>query len=466
MSTAHDEHRPTETSPLEKDTVARVTRRLLPLIMVLFLVAYIDRTNISIAALTMNDDIGLTASAFGLGGGLFYVTYILFEVPSNVALSRFGARRWIARIMITWGVVAACMALVRGPVSFNVVRLLLGAAEAGFTPGIIYYLAQWFPSRHRGRAMAQFYVGSALATVIGAPLSGLIVTLDGLWGFAGWQWLFVLEAVPAVVLGLVVLAVLTDAPQHAEWLPADHRAWLVSALETEKTAVDAQRTFTVRSALTDPGVLLLALFLFLYSFNSIGLTLWMPQVIQGTFGKPSDFVTALLTAVPYLLAVVLMLAVARSMRRRGRPHLHMAVPMAVAGVLLALSVLAGATLLGFALLAVSTGFAWAAIPALWDSATSFMTGVAAAAGVALINSIANIAGVTVNPLIGRVKDATGSFSAALLIIAAAMVAASGVALVSRRFTAPGRLADQVRDTAATTPPAGGRGGPDDAGPRL
>lgn len=448
MSTTRDHH-PSAMASVETDTMARVTRRLLPLIMALFLVAYIDRSNISIAALTMDHDIGLTATAYGLGAGLFYVTYIILEIPSNLALARFGARRWTARIMITWGIVAACMALVRGPASFNTVRLLLGAAEAGFTPGIIYYLARWFPSRHRARAMAQFYVGSALATVIGAPLSGLVVKLNGVGGFAGWQWLFVVEAVPAVVLGLVVLRVFTDAPQDAGWLPVANRKWLVATLESERTAVDARRTFTIRGALTNPGILLLSLFLFLYSFNSIGLTLWMPQVIKGTFGTPSDLVTALLTAVPYLFAVVLMLAVAGSMRRRGRPHLHMAVPMAVSGVLLASSVAAGATLLGFALLAVSTGFAWAAIPALWDSATSFMTGIAAAAGVALINSIANIAGVTVTPLIGAVKDATGSFSAALLIIAAAMILAAGVALVSRRFTAPGRLAEQVRDTAAT-----------------
>lgn len=194
----------------------------------------------------------------------------------------------------------------------------------------------------------------------------------------------------------------------------------------------------------NPGVLLLGVFFFLYSFNSIGLTLWMPQVIQGTFGEPSDFTTTLLTAIPYACAIVLMLAVAHSMRRRGHPHLHMAVPMAIAGVLLALSIPAGATLLGFVLLAASTGFAWSAVPALWESATSFMTGVAAAAGIALINSIANIAGFSVPPLIGRVHDATGSFSLPLLIVAAAMVAAAGVALMSRRYTEPGQLVQQVR----------------------
>lgn len=444
MSTTNTEQTRPEMAPeIETDTVRRVTRRLLPLIMLLFLIAYIDRSNISIAALTMNDDIGLTATAYGLGAGLFYVTYILFEVPSNLALNRFGARRWIARIMISWGIVAGCMALVQGPASFNAIRLLLGAAEAGFTPGIIFYLSLWFPSRHRARAMALFYVGSALATVIGAPLSGVIVKMDGIGGLAGWKWLFILEAVPAVILGFVVLRVLTDAPKDADWLPAENRKWLVAELDTERTAVESKRKFNVRQALTNPGILLLALFLFLYSFNSIGLTLWMPQVIKGTFGNPSNFTTALLTAIPYGFAAIFMLAVARSMARRGHAHLHMAIPIGVSGVLLALSVAAGPTFLGFALLAVSTGLAWSAIPALWQTATSFTTGVAAAAGVALINSLANLAGLGVTPLIGKVKDATGGFSASLLIIAGAMLLAAVVALVSRRFTEPGRLADQV-----------------------
>lgn len=459
MSTTRSER--TETpqpaiTPLESDTVSRVTRRLLPLIMLLFLVAYLDRTNISVAALTMNPDIGLTATAYGVGAGLFYVTYILAEVPSNLALDRFGARLWIARIMITWGIVAGCMALVQGDRSFILVRMLLGAAEAGFTPGIIFYLSLWFPSRHRARATAQFYVGSALATTLGAPISGLIVRLDGVAGLAGWKWLFVLEAIPAVLLAFVVLRHFTDSPKDATWLPEENRTWLIKALATERTALESQRRFSVRQALTNPGILLLALFLFLYSFNSIGLTLWMPQVIKGTFGNPSNFATSLLTAIPYAFAVVFMLVVGRSVARRGHAHLHMAIPMAAAGVLLGLSVAAGPTFGGFALLAVSTGLAWSAIPALWQSATSFTTGVAAAAGVALINSLANVAGLGVTPLIGKVKDVTGGFSASLLIIAAAMIAASVVALVSRRFTSPGRLAAQVQKGAATELPGGHR----------
>ena len=263
-----------------------------------------------------------------------------------------------------------------------------------------------------------------------------------------WPYL----AVPAVLLAFVVLRVMTDSPQDASWLPEQQRRWLVAAMQTERAAVDSQRTFGVGQALVNPGILLLALFLFLYSFNSIALTLWMPQVIQGTFGEPSDFVTSLLTAVPYALAAILMLVVARSVASRGHPHLHMAVPMAASGVLLVLSVFAGASFAGFVLLAVSTGVAWSAIPALWQTATSYMTGVAAAAGVALINALANLAGLGVTPLIGRIKDATGSFSVALLVVAVAMLLAALVALVSRRFTSAGTLAEQVQGEVATDLP--------------
>ncbi|MDV3124231.1 MFS transporter [Mycobacterium sp. 21AC1] len=430
---------------LESSTMRRVARRLMPLIIVCYLVAYIDRSNVSIAALTMNEDIGLTAAAYGLGAGLFFVTYIIFEIPSNLALHRFGARRWIARIMITWGIVAACMALVVGEKSFYTVRLLLGAAEAGFTPGIIFYLSQWFPKRHRARAMGRFYVGAALATVIGAPLSGLLLNLDGLLGLAGWKWLFVVSGIPAVVLGFIVLRFFTDYPAQAHWLPERNREWLVSTMTRERDEAEAVRKFSIRGALFHPGTLLLALFFFLYSFNSIGLTLWMPQVIKGTFGTPSNLVTTLLTAIPYAFAVIFMLIVGRQVDRGGRRHIYMAVPMALAGVLLVGSVAAGQSLLGFLLLAVSTGFAWSAVPALWSTATAFTSGVAAAAAVALINSTANIAGVAVPPLIGRVREATGSFAVPLLLIAGAMLAAAAVALVSNRYTHEGSLAASVTD---------------------
>ncbi|WGW13531.1 MFS transporter [Saxibacter everestensis] len=431
-------------SLLERDTMKRVSRRLMPLIIVCYLIAYIDRSNVSIAALTMNADIGLTTAAYGVGAGLFFVTYIIFEIPSNLALHRFGARVWIARIMITWGIIAGCMSLVTGPASFNTVRLLLGAAEAGFTPGIIFYLAQWFPNRHRGRAMSRFYVGAAMATVIGAPLSGLILqTTDGLLGLAGWKWMFIVEAIPAVVLGFVVLKYFTDKPKDAHWLPTENRKWLSATLAAEQAAADSLRKFTIRGALSNPGVLLLAGFFFLYSFNSIGLTLWMPQVIQGTFGNPDTLTTTLLTAIPYVCAVILMVAVGHSVDKRGRRHLHMAVPMALASLMLIGSVMAGPTILGFTLLSLSTGLAWSAVPAMWGTATAFMTGIAAAAGVALINSTANVAGVAVPPMIGAVKEATGSFQVPLVIIAVAMMLAAGVALWSKRFTGEGRLSRDV-----------------------
>ncbi|MDY7529749.1 MULTISPECIES: MFS transporter [unclassified Cryobacterium] len=429
---------------IEHETMRRVTRRLMPLIMVCYFIAYIDRSNVSVASLTMNGDIGLSVGAYGFGAGLFFITYIIFEIPSNLALHKFGARVWIARIMISWGIVAACMALVNGPGTFNTVRLVLGAAEAGFTPGIIFYLSQWFPNQHRGRAMGTFYVGAALATVIGAPLSGLILQFSHGWfDIQGWRWLFILEAVPAVVLGIVVLKYFTDKPREAKWLPEANRTWLVKTLEIEKSAAEGLRTFTIGSALRSPGVILLAIFFFLYSFNSIGLTLWMPQVIQGTFGHPDALTTSMLTAIPYVFAVIFMIINGRSADKRGRRDLHMAIPMALAGVLLLGSVAAGPTVLGFALLSVSTGFAWSAVPAMWSTATAFMTGIAAAAGVALINATANIAGVLVPPLVGELKEATGSFNWPLIVIAAAMLLAAVVALISARYTKEGLITKQA-----------------------
>jgi len=222
-------------------TIRLITRKLLPFLMLLYLIAYVDRANISVAALQMNADLGLSARMYGLGAGLFYVTYILFEVPSNVILARVGARRWIARIMITWGIVACGMAFIQSATHLYVMRLLLGAAEAGFTPGIIYYLSRWFPRENRARAMSFFYIAAALASVIGLPLSGALLHMDGTLGFAGWRWLYFIEGVPAIVLGFVVLRILPDAPREARWLAAAQSDWLASVIAAENAAAPLAR---------------------------------------------------------------------------------------------------------------------------------------------------------------------------------------------------------------------------------
>lgn len=437
---------------IETNTIRRVTRRLMPLIVVCYIIAYIDRSNISIAALTMNADLGLTAAQFGIGSGIFFLGYVALEVPSNIVLARVGARRWIARIMITWGIVALLMAFMTEAWHFYVLRLLLGAAEAGFTPAIIFYLATWYPNRYRARAVSSFYVGAALATVIGAPLGGLILnSMDGVWGHAGWQWLFALEALPAIILAFVVLKFLTDTPERADWLPAENRIWLLDTLRRERTSAERVRKFTIGQALRNPGVLMMALFLFLFSVNSLGLTLWMPQVISNTF-VVNPLTSSLLTAVPYAFAVVLMIIVARLTDRYGRMHLFMAWPMVASGLLMLGSLAAGPTVLGFLALSLSTACAWATLPALWKSATGYMTGVAAAAGIALINSLGNIAGLTVAPLIGHLKDSTGTFIVPLFIIAGAMLLAAIVGAATRRFVSiTGELPDDGQDAPVSAP---------------
>lgn len=432
-------------SVLESATMRRVSRRLIPLLMICYVIAYLDRFNVSVAALTMNDDLGITPAQFGLGSGLFFVTYVIFEIPSNLMLAKVGARRWIARIMLTWGIISGCMALVTGANSFYAMRLILGIAEAGFTPGIVYYLARWYPVKHRSRAMSRFYVATALASVIGAPLSGLLLELDGVLGLAGWRWLFIVEALPAVVLAFVVVRMLTDDPKDATWLPDENREWLTSTLADERAQLERLRTFTVPQALRNPGVLLLAFFFFLYSFNSNGLTIWMPQVIEGGFAGVSNVTVSLLTAIPYACAVVGMLLVGHFCDKSSQPHLYMAVPITVGGVLLALSPMVGKGVLSFTLLCLATGLVSSTVPAMWKVATSFLTGTAAAAAIALVNSIANIAGFLVPPLIGRVRETTESFTLALLVVAAALVLAGVTAMVSRPFTTPERLAKHLAD---------------------
>src|SRR5580765_5397212 len=266
--------------PLEQRTIAKVSARLVPFLIVCYFVAYLDRVNVSFAALTMNKDLGLSASAFGFGAGIFFLAYFLFEVPSNLFLERVGARKWIARIMFTWGVLSGGMAFISGETGFYVVRVLLGIAEAGFFPGIIFYLTLWFPAVYRARIVGYFMAAIPLSTVIGAPVSGLLLGLDGGLGLKGWQWLFVLEAAPALVLSVVVFFYLTDRPADATWLQPDERAWLVARLEDERLKREAVRRYSVAQALMDPKVLLLSLVYFGGVATNYGLSFFLPQIVK------------------------------------------------------------------------------------------------------------------------------------------------------------------------------------------
>lgn len=265
---------------IEKRTLKKITWRIVPFIMILYLIAYIDRVNIGFAALTMKEDLGFTASVLGFGAGIFFLGYFLFEVPSNVILHKVGARIWIARVMVTWGLIAGGMAFVDSTTSFYVMRFLLGVAEAGFFPGIILYLSYWFPARHRAGVIAMFMAAAPIAVAIGSPISAALLQMDGIWGFAGWQWMFVIEAIPAVILGIVVFFYMTDRPEKAKWLKEDERNWLVKTMQDEDVGKNSNQHHSILRGLLNPRVLALALVYFGTSAGLYTLSIWAPQIIK------------------------------------------------------------------------------------------------------------------------------------------------------------------------------------------
>ncbi|HZW69331.1 MAG TPA: MFS transporter, partial [Hanamia sp.] len=320
------------TTTFESKTISLVTKRLLPFLMLLYLIAYLDRSNISVAALQMNIDLGLSAKMYGLGAGLFYVTYILFEIPSNVILAKVGARRWIARIMVTLGLIAIGMAFIKTPGQLYGMRLLLGIAEAGFTPGIIYYLSQWFPSNSRAKAMSYFYIAAALASVIGLPLSGALLGLHGLLGVAGWRWLYVIEGIPALILGFVVLKYLPDNIKSAKWLLSEQKKWLREKIINE-SKMAPEKGGKWYSIFSDKYVWLLSFFWLFQAFGTIGITLFLPQILKGISGG-TDFIISLLSALPFLFACIFMYFNSKNSDATGERRLHLGVPLLISGLLL------------------------------------------------------------------------------------------------------------------------------------
>lgn len=435
------------------ETMRRVGWRLLPFLMLLYLIAYIDRSNISVAALQMNAELGLTAEMYGRAAGIFFATYIIFEIPSNMVLAKVGARRWIARIMLTWGIIAAGMAFVTSANQLYGMRLLLGAAEAGFTPGVIYYLARWFPSRERANAMSFFYVGAALASVIGLPLSGLLLGLDGWHGMSGWRWLFLIEGIPAVLLAFVTLKFLTERPADATWLAPAERDWLEKTLAAEQSATPVSHTAGWRQAFTSGKVWLLALFWLLQAFGTIGITLFLPLIVKSVSGQ-SNMTVGLLSAVPFLIACILMFFNGRHSDASGERALHLGLPLILAGLVLAVAVqFAGQPTIAYLLLTLSVGLNWAAIPVFWAVTTEYVSGIAAAVSIALINAVANLAGLGLPPVIGWIKDATGNFNIALLVVAAALVVGGllGIALAPRRRSAGATQGNSLAPAGHRTP---------------
>jgi D-galactonate transporter len=403
--------------PLETRTIAKVSARLVPFLIVCFVVAYLDRVNVSFAALTMNRDLGLSASEYGKGAGIFFIAYFLFEVPSNLLLERFGARKWIARIMFTWGLISGATAFVGGPTSFYVVRVLLGIAESGFFPGIIFFLTLWFPTAYRAQMIGYFMAAIPLSTVIGAPVSGLLLGLDGFMGMKGWQWLFILEAVPSLILSAVVFFYLTDRPADASWLADDERAWLVSRLEQERRQRETIRKYSVRQALLNPKVLALSLVYFGVVATNYGLSFFLPQIVKA-FGM-SNFQTGLVSALPYVVGVLSIILWGRRSDRKRERRFHAAFPMLVASAGIAISTALDDPVMKMMALCVAGFGIFGSLPVFWTLPTAFLSGAAAAGGIALINSIGNLAGFAGPYAMGWIKDSTGSYAPGLLVLSAA-----------------------------------------------
>ncbi|GAB7529959.1 MFS transporter [Pseudomonas sp. 3A(2025)] len=406
-----------QVSELERSTMHRVAWRLLPFLIICYLIAIIDRGNIGMASLQMNEDLALSAKVFGFASSLFFVAYFLLEVPSNLAMQKFGARIWIARIMITWGVISAGTALVQGANSLYVMRFLLGAAEAGFFPGVLLYLTYWLPAAYRGRMVALFMVAIPAANFIGSPLSGLLLSLDGWMGMRGWHWLFILEGIPAVLLGIACLFVLTDRPEQAKWLTDEQRGWLIQRLAEERGRKTAIGHISLWKLLRHKDIWIMALIYSGASAAGSTLSVWGPQLLK-SFGLTSMEV-GLVNAIPYGLASVLMIFWGRSSDRTGERRWHTACTLLLIAIGLLMTLFTTNLALTVIMLSLVLVGAYSMKGPFWALASGWLSPSTAAAGLAAIGAMANLigGGVMVN-VYGAIHDATGSHSLALMPLAA------------------------------------------------
>jgi MFS transporter, ACS family, tartrate transporter len=428
------------TLDLEARVIGKLRRRILPFVVLLYFVSFLDRVNVGFAAFGMNHAIGLTSAMFGFGGGLFFLSYLLFEVPSNLILYRVGARVWIARVMISTGLVSAASAFVTGPRSFYALRFLLGASEAGFFPGIILYLSLWFPARHRAVAAAAFMAAAPLSIAVGSPISGAIMQFHAFAGLYNWQWLYLFEALPAIALGFLVLRVMTDTPEKATWLVPEERLWLIGALkaESEQSTDHNRHTLGILAALANPRVLALSLIYFGTSAGLYTLGLWSPQILE-TF-RLTPLTIGLLNSAPSLVAIAAMVAWAHHSDRTLERKWHVILPCVAASLGFAWAGLAqSAVTLILAFTVVNIGINAAKAP-LWAMPSSFLSGAGAAAGIAVINSLGNLGGFLGPFLTGWLKDRYGNYADGLYSVAA-MLAVSAVAmfLLSMQTAEPAEL---------------------------
>jgi ACS family tartrate transporter-like MFS transporter len=417
-------------SLLEQRAIRKITWRLIPFLMLLYFVAFLDRINVGFAALTMNKDVGLTSKMFGLGAGIFFLGYFAFEVPSTVILHKVGARFWIGRVMITWGLVSIAMAFTRGPISFYVLRFLLGLAEAGFFPGIILYLSYWFPANHRSAVTAMFMAAAPLAGLIGSPVSGALMELNGWLGLRGWQWLFLLEGIPAFVLGFVTFRFLTDRPADAAWLTAEERDWLSSAIRREQADMKDPRSHSAWRALADWKVLALSLAYFGTSAGLYTIGFWAPLIVRGL--GFSVFHVGLLVAIPNLIAVFGMVLWSRNSDRTGERYWHASLACLIGAVGMAVAARAGSSaVLAIAGLSLTAFGVSAAKPPLWCVPTTFFAGTAAAASIGLINSLGTLGGFVGPYMIGSTNGTSGDFTRGLYLVGGTLVVSAVTIVIMR-----------------------------------
>lgn len=414
MTALQDTHR-----AFEEATYRKVAWRLIPLLLICYIISYLDRVNVGFAKLQMMDQLGFSDTIYGLGAGIFFIGYFICEVPSNIILHKVGARMWIGRIMITWGVLSSMMMFVTSPMMFYVMRFFLGVAEAGFFPGIILYLMYWYPAHRRGRITAMFMTGIAGAGVIGGPLSGAIMKYaDGLMGWSGWQWMFLLEGLPAVVLGVIVILMLEDRIAQAKWLTEEERGLLMANVDQDEAHKEAESVFTV---MTSGRVWLCAAIYFSYVMGMYGVSFYLPTIIRAMgYKDPLDI--GLISVIPYGVSVVVMLVVAKSADRTRERRWHVAVPGLAGALGLALSVVfAKDPSLAIAALTLGLSGIMATLPLFWSLPTAFLAGTGAAAGIALVNSLGNLSGFVSPYAVGWLKDATGSTDAGVYLLACGMV---------------------------------------------
>jgi ACS family tartrate transporter-like MFS transporter len=434
----------------EKIIIGKVRRRLVPYAGLAFLLCMVDRTNISFAALTMNKELGFTATLFGWGAGIFFVGYFFFEVPSNLVLHKFGARLWIGRIMITWGLVSASMALVSGRTSFLALRFLLGVAEAGFFPGIVFYFTHWFPERHRAVVLSRFIFAQPVALIVSATLSGVILKLNGFLGIAGWKWLFVTEGLPTILMGFVTIFYLTDKPAKASWLEPSEREWLQGQIDQDRSRVESVQKLGLWQALGHPRVLVLGLVYMGMVVCQSGTVIFLPQMIKA-LGSFSSAQIGLIVAIPYAAASIGMLILGNSSDRRGerKNHLLFSMLMIAAGLLGAAMFHTSVTMTIVCIALVAIGY-FSSMTIFWILPSAFLTGTASAGGIALINSIGNLGGFFSQTGMGWLKDLTGNYRTGLVLLAVAVTLAAMVAYViwlqiekKRRLAAEGQAVAQA-----------------------